>query len=69
MTTDASILVLIVGIMGSHALVDYYRTLTALQAVGFILSLFGALIFALAVAREYFSKFARERKKRIGKIL
>jgi hypothetical protein len=69
MTTDASILVLIAGIMGSLALVDYYRSLSAWQAIGFLFGFSVLLVGALAVAREYFSKFARARKKRIGKIL
>ena len=69
MTTDASILVLIVGIMGSLALLDFYRSLSTWQAVGFILAFVGVVILALTVARECFSKFARERKQRIEKIL
>jgi hypothetical protein len=68
-TTDTSILVLIVGIMGSLALLDYYRTLSAWQATGFLLSFFGVLSVALAVGWEYFSKYARNRKQRIETIL
>jgi len=69
MSTDTAILVLIVGAMGSLALLDYYRTLSALQAFGFLLSFSGILAVGLAIAWEYFSKHARDRKKRIEQIL
>lgn len=68
MKSDDSILVLLVAGLAGFGLVQFYSRLSALEAALFLLIVGSILFLVLIFSWDYFSKFGKERRKRLEQI-
>ncbi len=69
MSTDAAILTLLIAILGGATLFESMRTLSVWQLTVALIASAGFIGISSALAWEYLSKSAKERKRRIEQIL
>jgi conjugal transfer pilus assembly protein TraD len=68
MSTDAGLLVLFTGGLAIFAFFDFFQTLSIWQRAILVVGVCGIVSLALLLAWEFFSKSARDRRKRVERI-
>lgn len=69
MSTEGAILTMLVAILGGNALFEYFRTLSVWQLAVALIASAGFIGIGSALAWHFFSKAAKDRKRRIEQIL